>query len=170
METAASATSVPSSTSGETTSSSGINIGAIIGGVLGGLALVAIILLLIIILQRQRPRKPEGAALSSTMNPQAAPPGTTGIQARPGYGKVELENTDMEIIPTAMTEGVQANEKQMGTVERMSGYGLHTGELDANGRYVGELHGDGRNLSYVQAELSGNNGFRVQDPYPYPYQ
>ena len=41
-------------------------------GALGGLALIAIILL-IIPLQRQRSRKPEGAALSSTTNPQAAP-------------------------------------------------------------------------------------------------
>ena len=62
---------------------------------------------------------------------------------------------------------LQANEKQMGIVERVSGYGLRTRELDVNGRYIGELHGDGRNLSYVQVELSGNNGFRVQDPYPH---
>jgi hypothetical protein len=55
----------------------------------------------------------------------------------------------------------------MGIVERVSGYGLRTRELDVNGRYIGELHGDGRNLSYVQVELSGNNGFRVQDPYPH---
>jgi len=55
------------------------------------------------------------------------------------------------------TEEVEAYEKEMRRMESVNKYGLRPDELDASGRYVGELHGDGRHLTDAEVELPGSD-------------
>jgi hypothetical protein len=58
---------------------------------------------------------------------------------------------------------VEAIEKQMRRMESVNRFGLRPDELDANGRYIGELHGDGRHLSDAEVELPGSDMFGAHD-------
>jgi hypothetical protein len=134
-----------------------VKTGTIVGGVLGGLlflgALGAICVVCIGRMERTRHR---GGNLSSKLrvDPQATfiPPPPTGVGVGKGGGRAELggdgkggvvgrENLDMN----AGERGVEIDGRGVQAQGGGDGrYGLRSEELDSQGRYVGELHGDGR--------------------------
>ncbi|KAE8452937.1 hypothetical protein EG329_012124 [Mollisiaceae sp. DMI_Dod_QoI] len=158
-----------------------VNVGAVVGGVLGGLLLIAILLAVFLI---WLPRRQKEMAAVESLPPsgpfvptQPTAPGAegstfvpTGVPVRRGPGRAELSEKggvslgEKEVIPDVKEkeeglgrkEGVEVDGTGLavGELGGESRYGLRPEELDSEGRYVGELHGDGR--QFGGAELEGS--------------
>jgi hypothetical protein len=172
--------SSPSSSGG---GGSKVNIGAIVGGLLGGLVLIAVALgVFHVWLPRRQKRKAAAVSQQSgefeetaqgaegkTFGPAAAAGKAGGGRAElPGKGGVgvgekeviaQVKETEMvgEGNLVGQREGVEVDGGGLG-VRELGGegrYGLRAEELDSEGRYVGELHGDGRQYGGVALEGRG---------------
>jgi hypothetical protein len=93
----------------------------------------------------QAPEK-ETVPTISPVKPDVNSPSAAPFK-RPIHGRAELDSKRNEPIVNA----VQADSTQLSEVHGEGRYGLHAEELDASGRYTGELHGDGRH--FTGAEL-----------------
>lgn len=112
-----------------------MNIGGIVGGIVGALVLIAILLAIFYIWLPRR-QKAKAQVEQEAQNPV--------VSTKRGGGRVELLGTEKGI-PMVSVEGKEEGKVEMdGT--GMGRYGLRPEELDAEGRFVGELHGDGREL------------------------
>jgi hypothetical protein len=150
--TSPASTSSANSSPSISTSNRKVNIGAIVGGVVGGLALIAVIMIIVFVLLPRWTKRQEDQGQE-----RAAP------ISKSGGGRAELQGE--EKTPAVTTQDMGFNQEQMVedvtkpdlSPEEIDGapkYGLRSEELDAEGRYVGELHGDGRQVTEV--ELPGS--------------
>ncbi|KAN0090034.1 hypothetical protein V8E51_018613 [Hyaloscypha variabilis] len=159
-----------------------VNVGAIVGGVLGALVVIAVLLgVFLFWLPRRRKEKEakaeaqrQSAAFLQTQPKGPGAEGSTFVPAatpvRRGPGRAELPEKggvgvgDMEVIPDVkekekadvveQRDGVEVDGTGLGARE-LGGegrYGLRPEELDSEGRYVGELHGDGRQFGGFELE------------------
>jgi len=84
-----------------------------------------------------------------------------------GGGVVEMEkekgNVVSEVSPVSPESGkveVEMDGRGRGEGQGQGRYGLRPEELDGEGRYVGELHGDGRQFGGGGVELEGSGVLR----------
>jgi hypothetical protein len=149
-----SANTNPSAISG-TSQTQKVNIGAIVGGIIGALVLIAALLVVGFIWfnrrQKAKEKKKMEAGAGSTFVPMKGP------------GRAELPEKGIPLVGVDAKEVVQEVREPIsggGGVEmdgrgvQAARYGLRPEELDSEGRYVGELHGDGRQFGGV--ELQGS--------------
>lgn len=94
------------------------------------------------------------------------PPAAAAVGGRKGGGRAELPDEGKGLGGEAEKEKVNVMSEVVSPVSPQSGkvemdaqgqgrYGLRPEELDSEGRYVGELHGDGRQFGGVELEGSG---------------
>ncbi|KAH8787221.1 hypothetical protein BGZ57DRAFT_880171 [Hyaloscypha finlandica] len=130
--------------------------GAIVGGVIGGLLFLgALGAICVVCIRRMKRKKMSGGNPPSKLrvDPQATfVPLAMGAGLGKGGGRAELggdgkggvvgrDNLDM----SAREKGVEMDGRGVQAQRGGEGrYGLRPEELDGQGRYVGELHGDGR--------------------------
>jgi hypothetical protein len=145
-----------------------VNIAGIVGGLLGALVLIVILLAVFLIWLPRRQKK------KAAVQGESGPVGGAGSifvpaaasAVRKGGGRAELQGGE-----AAKGTGVGVGEKEVKEEvvvspvspqvkgAEMDGqgegkYGLRPEELDSEGRYVGELHGDGRQFGGVELEGS----------------
>jgi hypothetical protein len=78
-----------------------------------------------------------------------------------GMGEMEKENVISEVSPVSPESGkVEMDGRGEGLGQGQGRYGLRPEELDGDGRYVGELHGDGRQFGGGGVELEGSGVLR----------
>jgi hypothetical protein len=151
-----SANTNPSTASG-TSLNKKFNIGAIVGGIVGALVLIAALVVLFIWLHRQKAKEKkkmeagEGSTFVPTKGPGRAELPEKGI---PFVGVGEKEVAQEAEEPVNGGGGVEIGGREV----QAARYGLRPEELDSEGRYVGELHGDGRQFGGV--ELQGSEVVR----------
>jgi hypothetical protein len=138
--------------------------GAIVGGLLGGLFFLGVLGAIFVVLVRRRKQGNPSSKLR--VDPQATfVPPAMGAGVGKGGGRAELGGDgkggvvdEKEIMGEAQRHGVGRDNLAMSAgekgveidgrgVQAQGGggrYGLRPEELDSQGRYVGELHGDGR--------------------------
>jgi hypothetical protein len=152
ITTAPSTTSSSAATNPSSISPPKVNIAGIVGGIVGALVLIAIPLAIFYIWlpRRQKAKARKEAELQGQV-------GSTFIPKRTGGGRAELQGEETE--KGVAVEDVGVVEAEKGKVEMdargMARYGLRPEELDSEGRFVGELHGDGREV-VPGVELEGS--------------
>ena len=139
---------------------------AIVGGVVGGLAGLALLIGALYILIRRRQKnsgqvqyqgvaaveQPErkNVPLVSSMSTGK----TTAAALKPaGGGREELRNT----YNSSMVDGALAGSGRPTELQTEGRYGLRPEELDEQGRYMGELQGDGSRGVRAELPWKGNN-------------
>jgi hypothetical protein len=111
----------------------------------------------------RRQKKKEREAANANVGGTFVPPPAPGAAVK-GQGRAELPEKGIPLVGVDAKEVVEERKEQViggaGGVE-MDGraiaatkYGLRPEELDEQGRYVGELHGDGRQV--FGGELQGS--------------
>jgi hypothetical protein len=132
-----------------------VNVAGIVGGVLGALVLIAVMLgAFLVWLPRRQKKKALLVQQQVSTQPQTPGepastfvPGAAAVGVRKGGGGVVGEK---EIIEDVEKEGKVGTDLTVDRAVEIDGsgtqgrYGLRAEELDSEGRYVGELHGDGR--------------------------
>jgi hypothetical protein len=142
-----------------------VNVAGIVGGVLGALILIAVLLGAFLVWLPRRQKK-KALLVQQQVSTQPQTPGEPGstfvrgaaaVGVRKAGGRAELPEKggggvigEKEIIEDVEKEGKVGADPAVDRAVEIDGsgtqgrYGLRAEELDSEGRYVGELHGDGR--------------------------